>query len=72
MQLTHTSSIDNETTKLTLFCNYSIASKFNFYGKYWADLVLNDFQVVILNAIKKRCEMGIPPANSDLAKARRI
>jgi hypothetical protein len=44
------------TTKLVLWCDYSIASKFNFYGKFWADLILDDFQVVILNVIKGRCE----------------
>jgi hypothetical protein len=57
------SSIDSQTTKLTLFCNYSIASKFNFYGKYWADLILDDFQVVILNVIKARCEKHMTAAN---------
>ena len=50
------SIVDNQTTKLTLFCDYSIASKFNFYGKYWADWILDDFQVVILNVVKARCE----------------
>jgi uncharacterized membrane protein YeaQ/YmgE (transglycosylase-associated protein family) len=61
-------SIGNRT-KLTLFCNYTIASKFNFYGKYWADLILDDFQVVILNVIKARCEKKMPAANSGFASA---
>ena len=60
------STIDNQTTKLTLFCNYRIASKFNFYGKYWADLILDDFQVVILNVIKARCEKKMPAAHMAL------
>jgi hypothetical protein len=61
------SSLDNQTTSLTLFCNYRIASKFNLYGRYWADLILDDFQVVILNVIKERCETGEPAANRQLA-----
>jgi hypothetical protein len=56
-------AMDSQTTKLTLFCNYSIASKFNFYGRYWARLILDDFQVVILNVLKKRCERPKLTAN---------
>jgi hypothetical protein len=54
-------SIDKQTTKLILFCNYSISSKFNFYGQYWANIILDDFQVVILNVIKGRCEKKCKP-----------
>ena len=43
-------------TRLTLYCNYEVATKFNFYSKFWADLFLDDFQQVILHVIKNRCE----------------
>lgn len=49
-------SIDDHTTKLTLSCTYTVSTKFNFYSKFWADKILDDFQVVILNVIKPRCE----------------
>ena len=48
--------IDDQTTALTLYCDYRIASKFNFYSNFWADFILDDFQVVILNVIKDRSE----------------
>lgn len=48
--------IDDQTTKLILYCDYEIASKFNFYSSFWADFILDDFQVVILNVIKNRSE----------------
>lgn len=48
--------IDQNTTKLNLKCTYRVTTKFNFYSKLWADFILDDFQVVILDVIKERSE----------------
>jgi hypothetical protein len=48
--------IDKNTTKLTLSCTYRVTTNFNFYSKRWADFIMDDFQVVILNVVKERCE----------------
>lgn len=44
------------TTKLTLTTHYRLTSKVNFYGKFWSDLILKDFQDRLLHVIEKRCE----------------
>ncbi len=41
---------------ITLNCTYRITTNLNFYGKFWADFILNDFNEMILEVIKKRCE----------------
>lgn len=43
--------------KLTLSSNYQLTSKINFYGKFWGDIILKDFQDRLLEVIEKRCEM---------------
>lgn len=48
--------IDESTTKLTLSCTYRVTTNFNFYSKRWADFIMDDFQVVILNVVKDRSE----------------
>ncbi len=52
--------IDKNTTKLTLKCTYRVTTNFNFYSKRWADFIMDDFQVVILNVVKKRSENSYP------------
>jgi hypothetical protein len=56
--------IDQNKTKLTLNCTYRVTSKFNFYSKWWADYIMDDFQVVILNIIKGRSEKFLNANNS--------
>jgi len=42
--------------ELTLTTNYRLTSKVNFYGKFWGDMILRDFQDRLLAVIKDRCE----------------
>lgn len=42
--------------KLTLSCSYRITTNLNFYAKLWADYMLGDFNEMILEIIKDRCE----------------
>lgn len=41
--------------KLTLTSAYRLTSKVNFYGKFWGDLILEDFQSRLLTVIARRC-----------------
>jgi hypothetical protein len=41
---------------ITLSCTYRITTNLNFYGKWWADFIVNDFNKTILEVIKKRSE----------------
>ncbi|HYO23242.1 MAG TPA: hypothetical protein VER36_12620 [Flavisolibacter sp.] len=43
-------------TKLVLSSGYRLTSKFNFYGRWWGDKILSDFQSRLLEVIKNRCE----------------
>lgn len=42
--------------KLRLSSQYQLTSKINFYGRFWGDLILKDFQDRLLQVIKGRCE----------------
>jgi len=46
----------NGEVMLTLSSNYQLTSKINFYGKFWGDVILKDFQDRLLGVIEKRCE----------------
>ena len=48
--------IDDNTIEVTLTSTYRITSTVNFYGKYWADFIFEDFHNMILEIIKKRAE----------------
>jgi hypothetical protein len=41
---------------VTLSCTYRVTTNLNWYSKLWADFILNDFNEMILEIIKKRCE----------------
>jgi hypothetical protein len=43
--------------KLKLSSNYQLTSKINFYGKFWGDIILKDFQDRLLDVIETRCEV---------------
>ena len=48
----------NETKSLvTLTCKYRVTTNLNAYSKLWADFILNDFNTMILEVIRKRCEV---------------
>lgn len=42
---------------VTLTCKYRVTTNLNFYSKIWADYILNDFNEMILEVIKKRSEL---------------
>jgi hypothetical protein len=46
----------SNTCKVTLTCTYRITTNLNRYSKWWADFILDDFNQMILEVIKKRSE----------------
>lgn len=48
--------LKNGQVKLTLSSSYQLTSTINFYGKFWGDFILTDFQDRLLNVIENRCE----------------
>jgi len=45
---------------VTLSCTYRVTTSLNHYSKWWADFILNDFNKMILEVIKKRSEAVSP------------
>lgn len=43
---------------VTLSCTYRVTTNLNFYSKLWADFILDDFNEMILEVIKKRSEIN--------------
>ena len=52
-------AISPEQTKVKLYCTYRVSTHFNAYAKFWAHFILDDFQQVILDVIRKRSEKNI-------------
>lgn len=48
--------IDENSTEVILFCNYSLNSKMNGYANFWANQIIKDFEVRLLNALKAKFE----------------
>ncbi len=44
------------STTLILSSGYELVSKFNFYGRWWGNIILSDFQSRLLTVIKNRAE----------------
>lgn len=49
-------SLSQNRTALTLSCDYSIESKMNWYGYFWANIILSDFEERLLKALKVKIE----------------
>ena len=49
-------SLSPTKSRVTLTCKYRITTNLNTYSKWWADFILNDFNQMILEVIKQRCE----------------
>ena len=49
--------LTNGQVKLTLSSSYQLTSTINFYGNFWGDLILTDFQDRLLRVIESRCEL---------------
>ncbi|RAW01820.1 SRPBCC family protein [Pseudochryseolinea flava] len=52
--------VDNHRIKLNLSSQYQLTSKINFYGRFWGDLMLKDFQDRLLVVIRRRSEVNAP------------
>lgn len=48
--------LKNGQVKLTLSSSYQMTSTINFYGNFWGNIILTDFQDRLLNVIENRCE----------------
>ena len=48
--------LKNRQVKLALSSSYQLTSNINFYGNFWGDIILADFQDRLLHVIEKRCE----------------
>lgn len=46
-------------TLLTLSSSYRMTTNLNWYGKFWADWVLDDFHYSVLELLRKRTEAGL-------------
>lgn len=44
--------LSNDKTELTLCCKYSLDSKMNGYANFWAERIIKDFEVRLLNSLK--------------------
>lgn len=49
-------AIDATTVRLRLHSEYRLSTNFNFYGAFWADWIMEDFQNYVLNTVKTRIE----------------
>ncbi|HMQ02381.1 MAG TPA: hypothetical protein PKD26_00495 [Pyrinomonadaceae bacterium] len=45
--------------RLTLTSRYQLTSKVNFYGKFWGDMILRDFQDRLLDVVRARSEQRL-------------
>ena len=48
--------INKDQTKLTLTCDYTLNSKMNGYANFWANTIIKDFEVRLLNSLKHKIE----------------
>lgn len=48
--------VSKDRNKVILTCTYRVTTNLNLYSRWWADYILNDFNEMILEVIKKRCE----------------
>jgi hypothetical protein len=49
-------ALDETTVMLRLHSQYRLSTNFNFYGAFWSDWIMTDFQNYILTTIKTRIE----------------
>lgn len=48
--------VSQTSNRVTLSCTYRVTTNLNFYSEIWADFILDDFNRMILEVIKKRSE----------------
>lgn len=49
-------SVGDESTELTLVCDYKVKSNLPFYGEFWSKKIILDFETKLLNALKNQNE----------------
>lgn len=52
-------SVDENTTELTLVCDYKVRSNLPFYGEFWSENIILDFENKLLKALKKQNETQV-------------
>jgi hypothetical protein len=52
-------SVDKNTTELTLVCDYKVRSNLPFYGEFWSENIILDFENKLLKALKKQNETQV-------------
>lgn len=52
----HLYALDENTTELTLSIDYRLSTQYNWYGKIWANYILNEFSDVVMMIHKQRLE----------------
>ncbi len=50
--------LSEEKSKVILTCSYRVTTNLNLYSKLWADFILDDFNKMILEVVKKRSEIN--------------
>jgi hypothetical protein len=50
--------VGNRQVILHLTSTYRLTTPINFYGSFWTDLIMRDFQNYVLAAVKRRAERG--------------
>lgn len=48
--------IDSNKTELILKCEYKLDSKMNAYANFWSKIIINDFEIKLLTALKHKLE----------------
>ncbi|MDC1285324.1 hypothetical protein N8Z33_01410 [Flavobacteriaceae bacterium] len=48
--------IEKDKTKLELECEFKLSSNLPFYGEFWSNRIINDFEIKLLNALDKKIE----------------
>jgi len=48
--------LDENLVRLHLHSDYTLSTNFNAYAAFWADWIMHDFQVYVLNTVKTRVE----------------
>ncbi|MGE3800831.1 MAG: hypothetical protein AB7H80_07405 [Candidatus Kapaibacterium sp.] len=54
-------TLTDSTTLVELRCRYRLKTRFNWYARLWGNYIMDDFQRVILNVIRGRCERNACP-----------
>jgi hypothetical protein len=50
--------LSEDKSKVILTCSYRVTTNLNLYSKLWADFILDDFNKMILEVVKKRSEIN--------------